>query len=302
MTRPPTSPTVAPSYPVEEGINQPNIWEISGGYERELFRDASLSVNFWWRELGDSMYLFYYDDVWAPYITTNPGPDGRVGTADDMGPFTIYTVAERGTERRLVNPRKGNPPWNEWDWIYKDRAIELRFTKKYSNRWQMMASYVYHRVTGNVDGAYSTGIYDPNRAINAYGERGYNLPHQFMLQGSVLLPLNISFSAVYYLKSGRYLDDTATLYPPTYRLWPLIYMHTPGSGKKGDPVSNLDLKLEKQIQYQGFTLGIGLDVFNATNNDGTNELGTRYGSTYGVRTYTKTPRTFQMTIRIIWFI
>jgi hypothetical protein len=300
MTTPPAPAAEGTKYPVDKNIKQPNIWEISGGYERELFRDASLAVNFWWRELGDAMYLFYYDDVWGPYTTTNPGPDGRVGTSDDMGPITIYQVTTRGTERRLVNPKIGNPPWMDWDWVYKDRAIELRFTKKFSNRWQMMASYSYHRVTGNVDGAYTNGIYDPNRAINAYGERGYNLPHQFLLQGSVLLPLDISFAAVYYLKSGYYLNDTAVIYPPVYRTYPQIYMYPPGE-KQGDPMSNLDLKIEKQFRYQGFTLGIGLDVFNAMNNyDGTNELGTVYGSTYGLRTYIKAPRTFQMTVRIIY--
>jgi hypothetical protein len=301
MTKAPTPPAVGTKYPVEEGINQPNVWEISGGYERELFRDASLALNFWWRELGDAMYLFYYDDIWGPWTTTNPGYDGKVGTADDQGPITIYQVVTRGTERRFVNPRKGDPPWMEWDWKYKDRAIELRFTKRFSNRWQMMASYSYHRVTGNVDGAYATGIYDPNRAINAYGERGYNLPHQFLLQGSVLLPLDITFAAVYYLKSGYYLNDTAVIYPPIYRLYPTIYMQTPGSGKKGNAMSNLDLKIEKQLRYQGLTLGIGFDVFNATNNyDGTNELGTVYGSTYGIRTYIKAPRIYQLTLRLIY--
>ena len=68
-----------------------------------------------------------------------------------------------------------------------------------------------------------------------------------------------------------------------------------------DPINNLDLRIEKQVRYQGFSLGIGLDIFNATNNyGGSGELGNAYGITYNKRTYTKTPRTFQMTIRIIY--
>jgi hypothetical protein len=300
MISPPQPPGEVTEIPTDENIKQPNLWEISGGYERELFRDASLSVNFWWRGLGAAMYVFYYDDVYAPYTTTHPGPDGLAGTADDMGQITLYTLTYRGTVRKLTNPRKGEPPWMDWDWVYKDRAIELRFTKKYSNRWQMMASYSYHRVTGNVDGTFAGGIIDPNRAINAYGERGYNLPHQFMLQGSVLLPLDISLSAVYDIRSGYYLNETVVIRPPAYRFYPLIYGTGVGT-KKGGQMSNLDIKIEKQFRFQGGTFAIGLDVFNATNNyDGDNELYTAYGYAYGKRTYIKTPRTFQMTLRIIY--
>jgi hypothetical protein len=300
MTLAPTESTVVSPVLVDRNINQPNIWEISGGYERELFRDASLSLNFWWRGLGDAMYVFYYDDVWAPYTTTNPGPDGRVGTADDMGPITIYTVTTVGSVLSLCNPKIGVPPWMQWDWVYKDRAIELRFTKKFSRRWQLMASYSYHRVTGNVEGSYAGGIFDPNRSINAYGERGNNLPHQFLLQGNVLLPLDISFSAVYYLKSGIYRNETVVLYPPVYRTYPQIYINPVGS-KQADPVSNLDLRFEKQVRVKGFSLGLGLDVFNATNNyGGSGELGNAYGTSYGKRSYIKAPRIFQMTIRIIY--
>lgn len=299
MTLSPTESTNIPPVDIQSGINQPNVWEISGGYERELFRDASLAVNFWWRELGDAMYIFFLDDVYAPYSATNPGPDGLTGTTDDTS-ITVYELVNRGTQLGLVNPSKGNPPWMDQDWVYKDRAVELRFTKKYSNRWQMMASYSYHRVTGNVDGAYAGGIMDPNRGINAYGERGYNLPHQFLLQGSVLLPLDISLSTMFYLKSGAYRNPTTVVYPPAYRNYPQIYPEPYGTIKAGS-ISNLDLRIEKQFRYKGATLGLGVDVFNATNNyDGDQELYTSYGIAYGKRTYIKTPRTFQMTIRIIY--
>jgi len=296
------TPSAPPTpIPVDSGISQPYIWEISGGFERELFRDASLAVNFWWREIGKSMEVLYFDDVYGPWTTTNPGPDGKVGTADDMGPITLYRLTYRGTQLRLVNPKNGNPPWMDWDVAYKNRAFEVRFTKKFSNSWQLMASYLYNRTTGNTTGVFAGSTYDPNRNINAYGDRGYNEPHQFNLQGNILLPLDISFSAVFSWKSGRYLDDLVVIYPPSYRYYPQIYVNPVGKGKKADPVNNLDLKLEKQFRYRGATLGIGLDIFNATNNyGGSGELSTSFGLTYGKRTYIKTPRTFQMNIRIIY--
>jgi len=301
MTIPAIPYTAVAKIDIQSGINQPNVWEISGGYERELFRDASLALNFWWRELGDAMYVLYTDDVWGPYTTTNPGPDGLVGTADDKGPITIYQLVYRGSQRALLNYGKGNPPWMTWDIVYKDRALELRFTKRYSRRWQMMASYCYHRVTGNADGSYAgAGPLDPNININAYGERGFQLPHQFILQGNALLPLDISLSAMYTLMSGQYKNDQVIIMPPLYRMYPYIYVNPVGS-KQADAVSNLDVKIEKQFRYRGFTFGVGLDVFNATNNyGGSGELYTEYGILYGKRYYTKTPRTFQMTLRIIY--
>lgn len=136
--------------------------------------------------------------------------------------------------------------------------------------------------------------------VYVYGERGYNQPHQFTLQENVLLPLDISLSPVFTWKPGPFMNDTVVIHPPSYLSWPSIYVYPPGT-KQAQAISTFDLKLEKQFRYQGATLVVGLDVFNATNNyGGSSELGTQYGTAYGKRTYIKAPRTFQMSIRIMY--
>jgi len=283
--------------PVESDVSQTWIWEISGSYERELFRDASLTFSFWWRGLGDTMWITDVSAVYAPYSIPNPGPDGRIGTADDGPPLQGVTLVDRFYDYRLINPKAGNPPWLTEDYKWKNRGIEIRFTKRFSRRWQMMASYMYWMNEGNIPWV-GSNVYDPNRLINAYGKYGFGMPHQFKLQGNVLLPFDVNFSAVFNLESGNFLNDQFVTRPPNYWYYPLIYAIPVGTRQAG-AANNLDLKLEKQFKYRRAGFAIGLDVFNATNNY--NDKGgwyTRYGPYYNKRLSIKAPRTYIMSIRI----
>lgn len=124
-------------------------------------------------------------------------------------------------------------------------------------------------------------------------------PHQFKLQGNVLLPLDISLSAIFNWESGRFLDANFVGRIPGIS-YALIYPEPIGTNQAG-ATNNLDLKLEKQFRYKGATLGISLDIFNATNNYEDNlYYYNRYGNRFGARTGVKIPRTFVMGIRIIY--
>ena len=297
----PWGPYPAPTYKVEKDLSQPYIREISGGYERELFRDATLSLTFWLRSTGAFMDLLNFATVYEPYTIINPGPDGLEGTADDKGTMTAYSpVNPYERDRRIANPKKGHPAWLTEDPKWYSRGAELRFTKRFSNRWQMMASYMYLRVRGNVEAGTDFTYYDPNRGINSYGDCGIWQPHQFRLQGNVLLPLDISFSGILNIFSG---PNMTPLFTPSFIpgiTWTEIKAEAPGK-TKGKAMSNLDLKVEKIFRYRGFSLGLTLDIFNALNNYDDLGIETYYGPYFGKRyDYAKTPRSFIVGLRIIY--
>jgi len=300
LTYEPPPPSAPRDYPVDKDISQPWIREIAGGYEREIFRDATLSVNFWFRSLGDTVYLLNFGSIYEPYTIINPGPDGLDGTADDKGPMQVWKLTNPSViQRRLVNPRKGYPAWLTEDPKWYSRGFEIRFTKKFSHRWQMMASYLFSRVKGNNDGD-SFIMFDPNRVINLYGEMEFYQPHQIKIQGNVLLPFDLSFSAVFDYHSGRLMDPQLEAVIPGVNYAP-IYLTAPGSTPKAPGFYNLDIRLEKQFRIKGTTFGLGLDILNATNH--VEKMGTfyrTYGPYYLKRLGVDDPRTFLLTLRFMY--
>ena len=73
----------------------------------------------------------------------------------------------------------------------KYRALMAVLSKRFTNRWQAQFSYVYSKVTGNVDNnggqQVSTRQFEtPNYAlVNAEGRPTNDRPHEFKLLGCV---------------------------------------------------------------------------------------------------------------------
>jgi hypothetical protein len=224
----------------QEGLHHPYIRELTGGFERELFRDATLAINFYWRTIGKVFVITNTAAKYAPFTITIPGPDGIEGTPDDWGPLQVWSNLNPGeTFYEFLNPRKGFPGWMTEDPKWYARGVQLIFTKRFSNRWQMIASYQYHRSKGNVSGV-QFYIRDPNALVNAYGDSGWTAqPHMFKLQGNVLLPLDISLGVMASAMSGNSLDSYFFPFiPPS--TWTMMWAQPVGS-KKGRARYVIDL-------------------------------------------------------------
>ncbi|UCC38701.1 MAG: TonB-dependent receptor [Candidatus Aminicenantes bacterium] len=296
--------TEAADFPavIDPDVKHPWIREISGGFERELFRDASLAINFYSRTRGAAWYYFNSVYQYVPTTTIHPGNDGRVGTADDQGVIDCWDLLNRyDFAFEVTNPKKGNPPYLTEDHKWYARGIEVIFTKRFSNRWAMNVSYHYTVCKGNTSGA-MVSLFDPNYQINAYGEQGgsfYSQPHQFKAQGNVLIPfvdINLGFTAR--AMSGRQAYRSFTAYLPGYRV--AIKGEPPGTTKY-DARYDLDIRIQKIFRVQGWTLVVFGDIYNALNNhDGNNGIYLNYGTLNGYRTSIKNPRQFQIGFRVIY--
>lgn len=290
-------------YKVDPNMSHPYMNEFSGGFERELFKDASLSINFYYKTMGAALGPVNMTAQWQPYTIINPGFDGVLGTTDDLGPLTVYQRTTPTSDNRflITNPNKGmSPAVLETPWK-KMRGIELIFNKKFSNKWQMIASYHYTKATGITDNVQTSLGVDPNQYVNNFGEMVYyyGQPHQFKLQGNIVLPLDISLGVTATYITGHPVQGGFYTYVNN------VYTYIRGLSwgqKKWGPNKDLSAKIEKRFQFgDKFMLTGFADFYNILNFAGTPYTWNRYtlfGPNFGKIVSIQGPRSYRIGARI----
>ncbi|HPW17696.1 MAG TPA: TonB-dependent receptor [Candidatus Aminicenantes bacterium] len=263
-------------YSMDPDIKHPYMEQFTAGLERELFKDTSVGVT-------------YINRRWKNII----GPIDRAGDYDrisyyvpELGrSFQIYerTAATLGTYDYLItNLVRDDAHWVMDTPYRKYSGLEVLFNKRFSNRWQLLASYVYGKATGTMDNGFGDDIgyggntYDPNFWINADGRSTVDPTHMIKVQGTYVLPLDINFNFYYRGITG----DAWTQRYRTSRLnQGRVTFFTEPRGSNHYPMRHtLDLRLEKVFTVaKKYRLGVMLDVFNVFNDDTITSWGTRIG-------------------------
>ncbi|MCP4217878.1 MAG: TonB-dependent receptor [bacterium] len=295
-----TIPAGTSQYVLDTDIKQAYMDQLTFGIERELVKDISLSVTYIHREnkniiapvnIGASFQMVDYVNEY------------------DNNTYQVYTkLSDKEDDVFLItNPKGGTydivseTPWKKYS------AVEVLLNKRFSNKWQLMASYVYSKATGNYNNTWGAGFgsagssifTNPNSAINAEGKLTNDPTHQLKISGSVILPFDIHFNGNFTLETGdtytlrhalpRSIDEDKTPYK----------MEARGSNRY--PTSKiLDLRLEKTFKLGGAKkVGFILDIFNVFNQGivtGYSTLSTSFETVTGI----SDPRAFRAGVRF-WF-
>jgi hypothetical protein len=299
-------------YKMAEDIKHPYMDQYVVGIERELFRDASLSLNFIYRKWNNIIGLYDLKAEYEPYSVTVPDLNKTV----EIYERTIDTVDT--SEYILANIKKGDP-WIPLDPYRKYWGLEFVFNKRFSNRWQLLMSYIYSKASGTIDNRMADDIgyndrdelttADPNYWINAEGNSTYNPTHQLKVQGTFILPLDISFNAYYRAITG---DAWTTRCRTELLNQGRVTFFAEPRGSYHYPIQNiLDLRLEKVFTLAGkYRLGLMFDVFNVLNAGTIEDWGTRIGYDWIPGSYPSTeghelygivaPRRARIGIRLIF--
>jgi outer membrane receptor protein involved in Fe transport len=155
-------------------------------------------------------------------------------------------------------------------------GVELVAKKRFSNNWQMTASYLYSKLEGNYDGTFqaSTGQLDPNLnsafdyaefTVKNDGLLSFDRTHMFKLNASYQFNFGLSLGASAYYNTGTPL--TAYGYDVNYRNWE-YYLSKRGAYGRTDTEYEMDLHLGYPIRLGGMDLNILLDVFNLIDRQG----------------------------------
>jgi hypothetical protein len=186
----PFDPTVVRTYRVETTV----------GVDHEMFAGFRTSATYIHRRDRnptssiDTGSEANWPQSYIPVTLTDPGVDGKLGTADDA-PFVVYDrLASATLNSKTVNDDRLSTFYN---------GIELTATKRYANGFSLVSGYTYSHTHTDL-----LSLASPNSFINAAGENG-GRRHLFKLTGSYLFPHQITFGSNLRWQSGL----------PTNRSW-----------------------------------------------------------------------------------
>ncbi len=258
------------SIAIDDHLTHSYVDQYLLGVERQLAPGVSLQAQYIRRVFKDFMAFVDTGSVYDPVPARDPGLDGRIGTDDDGGIFTVFNRTNSEHKFRLLtNPPEASRRYN---------AVQLIGRRRYSRGWQMLAAYTWSRTEGNVDqrlgsnaalyDAGDSGVFvDPNHAINASGPTSFDVPHEVKIEGTYRVPVwgGFKLSAVYHAHSGLAWGRRATIQglwqgSETVRLEPRGTRRLPA-------IRRLDLRVEKTIRRASNPTLVGFfaDIFNATN-------------------------------------
>ena len=179
--------------PIDPGLKPQTVNEWTAGIEYSPLKDFALGFRGIYRAQRDVIEDGSFDDG-TTYFIFNPGLRGNGETTEDLACSTPG-IGCFGRARRYY------------------RALEFTATKRFTNNWQLISSYVYSSLIGNYEGLFrnDNGQSDPNITSlfdlvsllkNTYGRLPNDRPHQFKVDGTYRTPWKLLLSTSFRAQSG----------------------------------------------------------------------------------------------------
>jgi outer membrane receptor protein involved in Fe transport len=258
--------------PFDTGLKPQTVDEFTAGLEWSPrgMRDLTLGFRGIYRAQDEVIEDGSFDDG-TTYFLFNPGRrgTGNFTTTEDLA-CQDPAIGCFGPARRYY------------------RALELTATKRFSNNYHFIASYVFSSLIGNYEGLFrnDNGQSDPNitslfdlvSLLNGlYGRLPNDRPHQFKLDGGYQWPFKLMTSASFRAQSGVPFNalvphplygDNEGFCIPGLSCVPRGTAINPFTGSNRTPSTyNLDLGAYYPISLgENKQLRLQLDWFNVFNN------------------------------------
>jgi hypothetical protein len=293
-------------YKMDPDISMPYVDQFTVGVEREIIKDLTIGVTYIYRNFKNFIDRVNLTGEFEKVADTYTDPD--TGEVYDI-PYYVQT--NPGASRYiLTNPVEGQYPIVGFTPYRKYNSFQIQINKRFSNRWQLLFSYVYSKTQGNADtdvwGSYSSGLgtsqifTNPNYQTNIVGRPTHDIPHQVKVQGTVVLPWDINLSAYYLFLSGMTYSDYVRVSIPDPEGGSKNIIAESMGNKRYPAQHNLDLQLEKIFTIKNRTrLGVMASVFNLFNDDtvtGVNSI-LNIADEYGSAVSLVNPRVFRVGLR-----
>jgi len=266
--------------PVDIGLEPQTVNEVTAGVEYEAVKDLTLGFRGIYRNQAQVIEDGSFDDG-DHYFLFNPGR--RVGLARTTGLTTEDLACDDPTIGCFGHARR----------YY--RALEFTATKRFTNNYQFIASYVYSSLIGNYEGLFrnDNGQSDPNITSlfdlvsllkGTYGRLPNDRPHQFKFDGSYRTPWKFQVGASFRAQSGIpfnqliphpvYGNNEGFGVPRGTAIVPSVSATVPGFSNKVDSIGsnrtpttfNLDLNGYYPIKFdERKELRLQVDWFNVFN-------------------------------------
>jgi hypothetical protein len=274
-------------YKMDANIKHPYMNQFVVGIERELFKDTSFSVNYinrrWKNPIGLIDTKAAYETFTATILDLN----------NKQVPIWERTSDTVDTHQYIItNIKKGDALTADGSLVIplepfrKYWGLEFVFNKRFSNRWQLLASYIYSKATGTIDNGMADDIgygsrrdmntNDPNFWINDQGNLTYDPTHQIKIQGTYILPFGIGLNVFYHGITGT--AWTTEFRTPLLNQGRVTFLAEQRGANHYKMANLLDMRVEKTFNLATrYRLQLLFDVFNLFNVNTITSWGTRIG-------------------------
>jgi hypothetical protein len=299
---------------IDPDIKMTYFQEMTFGVERQLGSDFSVEISGVVRNTQDFMDKVRMNGEWE-----------AVPVQDASGnPFIVYNLlnGDQAVYSFMNTEDIEGKSWlgpniNGFEQTRDFWSVIVALEKRFSNNWQLMASYAYSENTGTDDTDFENGRgsslgpsalwTDPNIRFFANGPLAHDVPHQIKIVGTYILPFGINFGWDYlgasgypYTKQVRFRGGSETTdveLSGRKDRWV-----EPRSSRRYPWRNNINLRAEKSFDIGDIRIGVLADLFNVFNSATITRVRTRedansswiFGQTQGI----KYPRNFRMGFRI----
>ena len=226
----------------------------------------------------------------VPVNVLDPGPDGRLGSADDGATVTAY-----GLTAESLNATPVNVATNLADSDSDYYTWEITATRRLRGRWSVLASFTH---TWHREAALGTGNdFTPNAWLNSAGTQDRFRTWQAKVNGTLSLPRAIRIVPVLRYQSGqpfaRTFVRTLNYGNATIKAEPIAANRTPG-------ILLVDVRAEKAFRVKAVRLTGFFDVYNLFNTNAVQTVTTSSGASWLRPIAITGPRVLRIGARLAW--
>lgn len=277
--------------------------EVAVWFERELIKDFALRTGLVWRgvrqkyERWDANQPF--DAFNVPVSIPDPGPDGKVGNADDGPSLNGFNLSPNLVGLKSRNVTANRPAQDDY------YTWEATGTKRMSNRWSLSATFTYRLNQDNGTTYYGNKVRDdenprnPNELINTTDGRYVFTTWSGKLSGTLDSKWwGLRFTPTLRHQSGQPYGRffLARLnYGNAVRI-----LAEPMDTHRQDNMTLLDIRVEKGITVGSRRLGLFFDVYNITNANPSQNISWSSGSSYLRPNSILSPRIARFGMKFDW--
>jgi hypothetical protein len=248
---------------------QPGSDEFTASLEQQLTRNMAMRLTGIYSRTFNNYRVLNTKrppEVYTiPIRNPDPGPDGRVGTADDPGTIITYwdyPAAYRGAA--FQQPMLINDPAADETYT----SFEVAVSRRLANRWQLMASYSVTKLDipfiPTTQGAFTVNLpaMDPNAEIFSANNTSEWIGR---LSGIYALPWDIQVSANFEHRSGTPYARTVSV-GGGQQIPSLTVLVEPIGSRRLPNLNLLNLRAEKSVRFTASQrIALRVNVYNLMN-------------------------------------
>ncbi len=268
------STTGASSSVTNPDLKQPKTHEVTASLERQIASSFSSRISYVYRKEVDryqSVNVLRPASAYSiPIASTDPGPDGVIGTSDDGGAVTYFDYTAAFAGAAFVQNKDLNTPGYRNSY----HNIEVAAQKRLSNRWQLVASFL-----ATYTNMWINGIPQNPNAANFFPKSKY-WEWGFKASGSYELPWQLQAAVMFTSQSGSVWAREARFTTGLVRLSEVILLMEDPAARRLPAQSILNFRIEKRQKIGPGTAAFQIDLFNLTNTNVETGVTARSGANF----------------------